>query len=189
MTPNHRRQEKARWWQTMLEFYHRDVPEGLGRYDRWAAWGIRHGADPFTRYRFACFSGIYSRQCLVTALIAGARDPQEHYLVRGMCLESLAHQAQGDPPISYRDKKVCRVVLECLNDPHPNVRFWACFAAGELRLRAAKSALRSLKGDQGLGDMGWTVDYEAGEALKAIRGEPAWEEHPPQAECPYPKLW
>ena len=29
--------------------------------------------------------------------------------------------------------------------------------------------------DQGLGDMGWTVGYEAQEALKSIQGKPAWQ--------------
>lgn len=37
--------------------------------------------------------------------------------------------------------------------------------------------------------MGWTVDYEAGEALKAIHGLPAWEGDAPTGKCPYEPIW
>ena len=58
-----------------------------------------------------------------------------------------------------------------------------------MRLLSAKSSLRDLQGDEGLGCMGWTVDYEAGEALKAIHGLHAWEGDVPTGKCPYDPIW
>jgi hypothetical protein len=43
--------------------------------------------------------------------------------------------------------------------------------------------------DTGVSEMGWTVGYEAGEALKSIRGESAWDQFEPQKlPSPYPLL-
>jgi hypothetical protein len=100
----------------------------------------------------------------------------------------LAHSAERYQPKNRLDGKIHRAILDGLSDAHPNVRFWACYAAGESRIRAAQAKLRSLEHDEGLGTMGWTVGYEALEALKAIRGEPAWADDRPAGECPYPPL-
>ena len=54
---------------------------------------------------------------------------------------------------------------------------------------AAQEILRKLVDDEGLGDMGWTVGYEAIEALKSIRGEPAWDDDRRPEESPFPPLW
>ena len=88
--------------------------------------------------------------------------------------------------MSRRDRKIASVVLECLDDPHPNIRFWACFAAAGLRLMSAKSRLRDLRNDEGLGEMGLTVGYEAREALKELDGRPAWVESHVGLKSPYP---
>lgn len=58
-----------------------------------------------------------------------------------------------------------------------------------MQMIAAQSALKNLIDDDGLSCMGWTVGYEATEALKAIRGEPAWDDDRLPEECPYPRLW
>jgi hypothetical protein len=125
---------------------------------------------------------------VTSAFIQGARDGQEHPLVRGICLEGLAGRANWFKPKNRLDRKIFRVVLDCLHDLDSNVRFWACFAASGMRLLSAKSILRNLMDDDELGDMGITVGYEAGEALKSIQGLPAWEGEPPRSESPYPSL-
>ena len=172
----------------MKDFNYSAIRE-TGRFERWIARGIRNGPGPYFRYRCACFSLKCRSPRATSALVRGARDPTEHFLVRGECLESLAHCAAWYRPRTKLDRKVHGVVLGCLRDQHPNVRFWACFAADQMKLLSAKSSLRDLLGDQGLGCMGWTVDYEAREALKAIHGLPAWEGDVPAGKCPYDPIW
>lgn len=169
----------------MEQFDHQALPE-VGRFERWIARGLREDPDPSFRFRFAYFGGTCRSGRVTSALICGARDQDEDHAVRARGLESLSHKAKWYKPRTRRDRKVYSVVLECLHDPHPNVRFWACFAAGGLRQLEAQSALRDLAGDEGLSCMGWTVAYEAGEALKAIQGKPAWEDEKPPGKSPYP---
>ena len=57
-----------------------------------------------------------------------------------------------------------------------------------MKLKSAQHLLRQMTRDQGLGDMGWTVGYEAQEALKSIQGKPAWQDEPPHKKSPYPPL-
>lgn len=168
-------------------FDHRALPIS-GRFERWIARGLRLDQDPAVRFRCAYFAGTLSSGPLTSALVRGAGDPEEHHVVRVRCLESLTGHAESLLPRTRRDRKVYSVILESLRDSHPNVRFWACFAAGSLRLLAAQSALRDLRGDEGLGCMGWTVAYEAGEALKAIQGKPAWADDRRPGDNPYPSL-
>lgn len=108
---------------------------------------------------------------------------------RSVCLECLPGHAASGRPKNRLDRKVHRAILDCLRDPHSNVRFWACYAAGQMEISAARSALRGLIDDDGLSCMGWTVGYEATEALKALQGEPAWDDGRLPGECPYPPLW
>lgn len=177
----------SRWQAAMHRFDHRAVT-ATGQFERWLARGIHAARDPSDRYRYACHAWLCSGPRVTSALISRAGDPREHYLVRGQCLEMLPCRAEWFQPKTRRDRKVHRVVLSCLRDPHPNVKFWACFAAAGLRLRAAQSALHDLRNDQGLGDMGWTVAYEACEALKAIQGKPAWVDDRLPGPSPYPPL-
>jgi len=92
----------------------------------------------------------------------------------------------------YIGRRADRVVLQSLRDPDANVRFWACYAAAHRRLRRSIPLLRGLLKDKAVGNMGWTVGYEAGEALKALHGrQDAWDDgaqpktHPHAYEC----LW
>lgn len=168
--------EELKWTQDV-------VPK---KFERWVARGIREDYNPSLRFRFASLAYCCYSSRVTSALIQGARDPEEHFLVRGTCLEMLADRSSSAKRMSRTDRKIATVVLESLSDQHPNVRFWACFAVAGLRLRSAQSRLHELLQDDGLGDLGWTVGYEAGEALKVLRGQPAWLESRVGMKSPYP---
>lgn len=162
--------------------------EATGTFARWLAHRIQHAPTPEERYRAVCLSWTAQRPRLTSALLRRVRDRNEHHLVRGASLENLASCAAWYHPKSRLDRKVYRTVLESLRDHHPNVRFWACYAAGQLRLQAARPYLRNLSNDQGLSDMGWTVAYEAEQALKVLRGEAGWDDGRMPEANPYPPL-
>ncbi|HIB66166.1 MAG TPA: HEAT repeat domain-containing protein [Phycisphaerales bacterium] len=182
-----RRGDNELWPRLLLDFDYRNIPES-GRFERWIARGIRESLSPEGRFHCAHFGGACSRQVVTTALLQGAADTNEHPLVRGQCLESLTHKPDWSRRASRRDKKIHRVVLDCLSDPDANVRFWACFAASGMKLKSAQHLLRQMTRDPELGDMGWTVGYEAQEALKSIQGKQAWQDEPPHRKSPYPPL-
>ena len=159
------------------------VPRG---FERWVACGMRRSRNPSTRFRFASLAPWCSDTRVISSLIQGAKDINEHFLVRGTCLEMLAHRGSSSKRATRQERKIANVVMGGLRAPHPNIRFWACFAAAGLRLFSAQDILRGLLQDEGLGDLGWTVGYEAGEALKELRGQPAWVESRVGMKSPYP---
>ena len=175
-------------WRIAIQNFDHQTPPTTGRFERWLARMLRRDPDPGFRFGCAYFAGGCDSAQVTSGLIITARNQGEHHIVRARCLESLSHKAGWHRPRTRQDRKVYKVVLDCLRDPHPNVRFWACYAAAGMHLLAAQSVLRGLGEDEGLGCMGWTVAYEAGEALKAIRDQPAWADDRPPGENPYPPL-
>jgi len=173
-------------WHRALEILNCNSVAITGRFERWVARGIREGSGPSVRFRFAQLAADCHGHWVTSALLAAASDESEHFLVRGRCLENLGGRASDFRPRTYRDRKIYKVIRDCLYHRHPNIRFWACFAAWGAQMRSAVARLRELKSDQGLGDMGWTVGYEATEALKSIQGKRAWEKEPPRRKSPYP---
>lgn len=183
MTPN----DISAWRSAMRDFDLKSLPTS-GRFERWLTRMLRQDPDPSFRFRCAYFAANSHRSAMTSALALVAKDRSEHHVVRARCLESLAHKASWYKPKTRQDRKVHAVVLGCLRDVHPNVRFWACFAAAGMRLLSAQSVLRELTEDNGLGCMGWTVSYEAGEALKVINDQPGWAQEISPGTNPYPNL-
>ena len=173
-------------WDRALEELNCNSVVVTGRFQRWVGRGIRNGTSPSTRFRFAQLSSDCPSKRVTSALLAAARDESEHFLVRGRCIESLAARGSWGKPKNRLDRKIYKVVLECLGHAHPNIRYWACFAASALDTGSLRHMLRGLMNDRSLGDTGWTVGYEAGEALKSIQGLPAWEQPPIPKKSPYP---
>lgn len=146
---------------------------------RWLTRWLRHHTSASVRYGCACQAEFRDHPDLLSALTQRAADLNEQPLVRGVCLEMLVWTGlRADRRAGRLADRAFRVIKQSLRDPDPNVRFWACYAAAELDLQSAQAGLRALLDDSELGLMGWTVAYEAGEALKKIRGEPAWEDDP-----------
>lgn len=59
-------------------------------------------------------------------------------------------------------------VLNCLDDPEPEVRFWALYAVGVLPLRAALAKVRTMVSDPGVVPDMWSVGLEAQDVVQAL---------------------
>lgn len=59
-------------------------------------------------------------------------------------------------------------VLTCLDDPEPEVRFWALYAVGVLPLRAALAKVRTMVEDAGVVPDMWAVGLEAQDVVQAL---------------------
>lgn len=169
---------------------HQDYPqdfENNSSFDDCLVFWLSYG-NAKIRYVSAYYAGGKSRK-VGRALLRCAGDPQEHPLVRGQCLENLKSYLSWHKPESAWDRRAYRVVLRCLKDRDPNVRFWACYVAGHNRIQKARKGLRKLRNDPNVSEMRWTVGYEAREALKSLCGKPAWEDFPTQLPQVYTPLW
>jgi HEAT repeat protein len=64
-----------------------------------------------------------------------------------------------------------RVLLEMLDDPNADIRFWSCFALGNIGERSAVRKLHVLsKNDMGKCAGWWSVRVEAADAIRVIQG-------------------
>jgi HEAT repeat protein len=109
-------------------------------------------------------------ELISAAFISRLSDPSEAPAVRGQAAEGLGNlYGCGD-----RRRRVFRqaqqALLDALDDPAPDVRFWSCFALGVMRARSALPALRRLAGDTVLLPGWWTVGEEASDAIDWIEG-------------------
>lgn len=127
------------WLHQARRFEHHDFPENRqsGR------WLIRTlDTHPSSKVRRTC-AYLAAWNCkhphIHGALIRRIRDCQEHPLIRAQALEALTMHTGWYRAQTRRDRKAHRAILQCLHDPHPLVRFWACYAAGHLRLRRAST--------------------------------------------------
>ena len=159
-----------------------------GECARALAYWVRHHEDPHIRHWCGCLSfRPPDSATLEWAFCCGASDPDEHPVVRGNCLEVLSVWEIRSGWPTPETCQSAQVVAACLNDPDGNVRFWACYQAAHLP--ECEPMLKRLLDDQAVGIMGWTVGYEAGEALKEIRGKVGWEHDPERLPHPYEEIW
>jgi HEAT repeat protein len=104
-------------------------------------------------------------------LVAALCDPTEDPRVRGQAAETLGC-ITGDAR-TRRYKEAVQVLVDALSDASPTVRFWAAFALGGLRARAAVPALQQLATtDEAVCPGWWRVADEAADALAVIVGGP-----------------
>lgn len=161
------------WLQAMAAPDYQAIPVDDPQFCRFLVRGLRQKRDQKLRYLCAHHADACSGdQTIQTALIDRAADPNEHPVIRGQCLERIDFR----PTNRRQAKRVRRLLLQCLRDPDANVRFWSCFGPPAWTL----PLLRQMTDDQGVGDLGWTVGYEAGEAIKRIQGQPAWDDDGPK---------
>lgn len=103
------------------------------------------------------------------ALLHISSDRNETPSVRGQALEGLGIQRPTTRHKLWRDVEMA--VLDGLRDEAVEVRFWACYAAGTLRMRRALPELRKLaQNDQAICPKWWRVSEEAADAIEWIHG-------------------
>ena len=99
-----------------------------------------------------------------------AADPGEHPMIRGQAAEGIANGSHADRR-RLAFKRAEQVMLDCLNDPHGSVRFWAMFALSGFKSKKALPKLRRLaKSDHFVGTMGWKNSEEAKDSIEIISG-------------------
>jgi len=101
------------------------------------------------------------------ALIECVNNQDQNASVRGQALEGLGIHAPSQRNALWRN--IEKAVLQSLNDVSPEVRFWACYTAGTLRIRRALPQLRKLVSeDNAMCPNWWKVSDEAADAVEWI---------------------
>jgi len=103
------------------------------------------------------------------ALLHIFNDVTEHAAVRGEAIEGFGIQA-----LTKRRKvwpRIEKAILQGLEDESVEVRFWACYAAGTLRMKRALPRLQQLaRDDSAFYPNWWCVSEEAADAIELILG-------------------
>lgn len=104
-------------------------------------------------------------------------DPQGSVAVRTQAAEGIGN-CLSERVIRHQNSRLYRrcvtALAAALDDPHPNVRFYAAFSLGKLRARAALPRLRQLaEHDNTQASWMWSVKEEAVDAIHSIEyGDP-----------------
>lgn len=92
-----------------------------------------------------------------------------HESVRGQAAEGI-----GIIKPSYKNSHrqlAESTLLSCLNDPSTVVRFWSCYAVGQLKMKKALPILQKLKSnDHEICPNWWHISEEAEDAIEWING-------------------
>jgi HEAT repeat protein len=115
-------------------------------------------------------SDVRYAKLISAAFISRLSDPSEAPAVRGQAAEGLGNMHGCGDRRRRAFRKAQQALLDALDDPAPDVRFWACFALGAMRARSALPALRRLAADTTLLPGWWTVGEEASDAIDWIEG-------------------
>jgi HEAT repeat protein len=119
-------------------------------------------------YALAWLRGKDNHETL-EALLNIFNDLTEHPAVRGQAIEGFGIQL-----VNKRRKVWARIetaILQGLDDESVEVRFWACYAAGTLRMKSALPRLQQLaRDDSAYYPNWWCVSEEAADATEWILG-------------------
>lgn len=162
---------------------------------------VRHlesDPDPWVREKAAHGLGfLFNRRYFDLAfepLLAALEKEHECPQVRAQAAEGLGNIIWCSDYRTGRYRRAQAALIRTLEDPAPEVHFWAAFALGTIRSRAALPKLRQLvasdnaflamwwkEAAEGTIRIGWTVGEEASDAVTCIRtGE--WPDREPYAE-------
>ena len=135
---------------------------------RWS----RERSDPWHRVRLVHRLGNMEDQefLILRTLRQIAGNGREYPEIRGHALEGLGYRQSALDRRGVRYQRTAEVVRKCLESKHTDVRFWACFAAGQGRDKKALRALRRLRTDKARARGFWTVGEEARDAVNLIKG-------------------
>ena len=139
---------------------------------------LRHAPDVHNRAAAAyTLSWLYHRQprydskLAVAALLEAFSKPGEHEEVRAQALEGFALQTPKRGTVLWL--RVKKAILAALDEDSVEIRFWACYAAGNTRLPSALPLLRELaENDTRIYRGWWRVSEEAADAIEWVYGRP-----------------
>ncbi|MCP9494780.1 MAG: ribonuclease E inhibitor RraB [Pyrinomonadaceae bacterium MAG19_C2-C3] len=134
---------------------------------------LHEAEDAFSReqatYVLSWTHGTRGCNQRLQALLDAFNREGESVKVRAQALEGFANQ---HPSKKHKLRnEVEAAIFAGLSDESVEIRFWACFAAGSLEMKAALPRLQELVG-QDTKDWGawWTVSEEAEDAIDGIHG-------------------
>jgi HEAT repeat protein len=104
----------------------------------------------------------------IAVLTEIAADRTEPPAIRGQALEGLGNKLSSEIPANISERAIS-VIIRSLDDAEPEVRFWACFAVGALKLTAALPRLQILaKTDRAIVPSWQSVSAEAEDTIKRL---------------------
>jgi hypothetical protein len=122
-----------------------------------------------TVYALSWLRGRRDKNESLPALLNICNDANETPSVRAHALEGLGLQRPAKRHKLWAD--VERTILNGLSDEAVEIRFWACYAAGTLRVKSALPRLRELsREDATVCPRWWRVSEEAADAIEWIFG-------------------
>jgi hypothetical protein len=135
---------------------------------------LENRVEPFKAEKAAYVLGFADyptdlEQLVVAALLRVLADASRPDLVRGQAAESIGNVLAFKSRHRQRTQ-AGRILIDCLGDPSPVVRFWSAFALGSMPYRKALPALRVLTTDQEICPDWWRVGDEASDAIDRIKG-------------------
>ncbi len=130
-------------------------------------------ADVWRREQ-ACYLLSFARDVSLTGEFGRIfSDPGQPPAVRAQAAEGLAYVLGYSDRRTSIHRKAVEALLPGLQDPAVEVRFWTCFALGNLRARRTIANLQRLVDeDDEICPTWWHVRDEAADAISQIRGEP-----------------
>jgi hypothetical protein len=135
---------------------------------------VRHGTDDRAEVAAWAFGFGEIPQPLridtLESLLNVLADANRPAAVRGGVAEAVAEQLEFSDDTDLLRRAAEAVLIGLLDDDSAVVRFWAAFAVGKLKARAALPALRALTVDDTLVPRWWTVGEEAADAIEWIEG-------------------
>ena len=97
-------------------------------------------------------------------------DKTELSRIRAQALEGLGNKFDRATATDV-NRRACGEIRSALTDPAPEVRFWACFAAGAIDLHEARTQLQLLaRTDDTIVPGWWSVGEEALDAITKLDG-------------------
>lgn len=107
----------------------------------------------------------------IIGVLINAINYDESPKVRAQALETLGMSSTARKSYHKSRAAVERTVINALANEHAEVRFWACYAAGQLKIENALPKLRELVADD-TEDWGqwWLISEEAADAVDCIHG-------------------
>lgn len=133
-------------------------------------WRMHNHPSPEVRY-WSCYWLIWERTPCAE-FIEVLQNGEEYPEIRAQAAEGLANALDCCSPRFAWFRRAETALIEALDDPAVQVRWWSAFALGVARSRKAVSKLRELAADDHTMLPGWwTLAEEAEDALSNIVGK------------------